>query len=185
MADLYQTNSIPNDEELAAVGARGILGFLLSVGSTVANGIMQVAPVVLNAVVNSANANKALGTALPPAAALSNVGLQELDTPTKIILASRIVNGSPNPQASVVTDKAISDLADRQSNLGAQAALDTFVNTPRSAAWRDDDPPQELRNKFRDIALAVANISPTFSNVTDIGATDLVTDTEVKHVSSN
>jgi hypothetical protein len=181
VADLYQSNGLPTEEELEAIGARGLLDFLKTVGTTVANGVMQMAPVVLNAVVNSATANNALGGALPPSVAASRVGVHELDTPTKIVLASRIVNGTPNPQASVVTDKAVTDLADRQSNLGAQATLDTFTNTTTSPSWRTDDPPQELRNKFRDVALAVANISPTFSNVTDIGATNLVTDTSLKH----
>jgi hypothetical protein len=184
VADLYQSNGLPTEEELEAIGARGLLDFLKTVGTTVANGVMQMAPVVLNAVVNSATANNALGGALPPSVAASRVGVHELDTPTKIVLASRIVNGTPNPQASVVTDKAVTDLADRQSNLGAQATLDTFTNTTTSPSWRTDDPPQELRNKFRDVALAVANISPTFSNVTDIGATNLVTDTSLKHVST-
>eukprot|EP00029_Vermamoeba_vermiformis_P001532 TRINITY_DN11715_c0_g1_i1.p1 TRINITY_DN11715_c0_g1~~TRINITY_DN11715_c0_g1_i1.p1 ORF type:complete len:216 (-),score=51.31 TRINITY_DN11715_c0_g1_i1:157-804(-) len=144
---------------------------------------MQAAPVVLNAVINSANANNALGSALPPSAVLSTVGgLHELDTPTKIILASRIVNGTPNPESTVVTDKAVSDLADRQSNLGAQATLDTFTNPQtQSGTFRASEPTQEQRNKFRDVALEVANVSPTFSNVTDIGATNLVTDTALKH----
>lgn len=156
-----------------------------SVGTTVANGVLQAAPVVLNAVINSSNANNALGSTLPPDVALSTAGgLHELDTPTKIILASRIVNGTPNTDATVVSDKAVSDLADRQSNLGAQATLDTFTNTPQPGVFRDSEPTQEQRDKFRNVALEVANISPTFSNVTDIGATNLVTDASLKHVSN-
>ncbi len=180
---MWQTNSIPIDEELVAVGARGFTDFLKSVGTTVANGVIQAAPVVLNAVINSANANNALGSTLPSEVVLSCQGFHELDIPTKIVLASRIVNGTPNPEATVVTDKAISDLSDRACNLGAQATLDTFNNTPVPPGFSRDEPPKQLRDKFRLAALAVANLSPTFSNVTDIGATNLVTDGILKHVS--
>jgi hypothetical protein len=184
IADLYQTNSIPSDDELAAVGTRSLLDFLKSVGSTVANGVLEAAPVVLNAVLNSANANNALGSTLPPTVTLAVNGLHQLSGPTKVILASRIVNGTPNPESTVVTDKAISDLANRQSNLGAQATLDTFTNTPTPSKFKRDDPTQEQRDKFRTIALEVADLSPTFSNVTDIGATNLVNDTDLNHADS-
>jgi hypothetical protein len=182
VADLYQADEIPTEEELKAIGARGLSDFLGSVAKTVTNGVMQAAPVVLNSVANSIAANNQLGSNLPPSIMLACLeGVQKLDAPTKVTLASRIVNGKSNADANVITDKAVMDLATRTSELAAQATLDTFNNVVAPQAGRDDP---ENREKFKDIALAVSTLSPTLSNVTDIGATNLVTEDTLKHSDS-
>jgi hypothetical protein len=182
VADLYQADEIPTAEELQAIGARGLGDFLGSVAKTVANGVMQAAPVILNSVASSIAANNQLGSNLPPSIMLTCVnGVHDLSPASKITLASRIVNGKCNPDANVVTDKAVSDLATRTSELGAQATLDTFNNTALPQLDKNDP---ATREKFRNVALAISTLSPTLSNVTDIGATNLVTDAALKHSDS-
>lgn len=115
--------------------------------------MIQAAPTILTAVTNSEKANDTLSSFLAADLAYT-ASFNGLDITAKASIASRIVNGAPGVPSAFDTEGAIDDVTGHFCSIGAQAMYDTFVGSSI---------PLEERERFRDMALAVASHSSTLA----------------------